>query len=87
MVLLDREMRKYRIAVEVDIEPSTPMVQASGNQIQRLLLNLLINARQAMPEGGTILVRLAPSKDDAFVELTVRDSGCGIAKEKLPKNL
>jgi signal transduction histidine kinase len=85
MVLLEREMRKYRVTVEVDIEPSTPKVQASGNQIQRLLLNLLINARQAMPEGGTILVRLAPSRDDGFVELTVRDSGCGIPKEKLPR--
>lgn len=85
MVLLEREMRKYRVAVETEIDPSTSAVHASGNQIQRLLLNLLINARQAMPEGGTILVRLLPSSEKGFVELTVRDSGCGIPKEKLPK--
>tara|TARA_R110002049_G_scaffold4601_5_gene32577 strand:- start:799238 stop:800020 length:783 start_codon:yes stop_codon:yes gene_type:complete len=85
MVLLEREMRKYRIAVETEIDPNAPAALASGNQIQRVILNLLINARQAMPEGGTILVRLASGSDKDFVELTVRDSGCGIPQEKLPK--
>ena len=55
------------------------MAMASGNQIQRVLLNLLINARQSMPEGGTILIRLAPS-ENGMVELAVRDSGSGIPR-------
>jgi signal transduction histidine kinase len=84
MVLLEREMQKYRIAVEVDIAAETPAVIASGNQIQRVLLNLLINARQAMPDGGTVLIRVAPSPDPGMVELIVRDSGHGIPKEVLP---
>ena len=83
LVLLEREMRKYRIAVETDLDPSTPQAMASGNQIQRVLLNLLINARQSMPEGGTIQIRLAPS-EDGMVEVAVRDSGSGIPKESLP---
>lgn len=85
LVLLEREMRKYRIAVETELEPGTPMVMASGNQIQRVLLNLLINARQSMAEGGTILLRLAPSSESGFVELIVRDNGSGIPREALPK--
>ena len=84
MVLLEREMRKYRVAVEIVVDPSTPDAMASGNQIQRVLLNLLINARQAMDEGGTILVRLRPSSEAGYVELTVRDSGAGIPRESLP---
>lgn len=84
LVLLEREMRKYRIAVETDIDANTPLVMASGNQIQRVLLNLLINARQAISESGTILIRLAPSSEDGMVELTVRDSGAGIPQESLP---
>lgn len=84
LVLLEREMRKYRVAIETDFDPSVPAVMASGNQIQRVLLNLLINARQAMPDGGTVLVRLARSSDEGFVELTVRDSGCGIDPASLP---
>ncbi|MGB7344354.1 MAG: ATP-binding protein [Pirellulaceae bacterium] len=84
MILLEREMRKYRVAVEIEVDPSTPNAMASGNQIQRVLLNLLINARQAMPDGGTILVRLTPSSESDFVELIVRDSGSGIPRDKLP---
>jgi signal transduction histidine kinase len=49
-----------------------------------VLLNLLINGRQSMPEGGTILIRLSPSSDGKFVELVVRDSGSGIPREALP---
>jgi signal transduction histidine kinase len=85
MFLLEREMRKYRVSVEMDIHPDTPSAMANGNQIQRVLLNLLINARQAMPDGGTILVRLRPALEKEFVELVVRDSGEGIPREKLPR--
>lgn len=85
LVLLEREMRKYRIAVETEFADNVPRAQASGNQIQRVLLNLLINARQAMPDGGTVLVRIAAGGEGRCVELTVRDSGTGIPADKLPK--
>ncbi len=81
--LLQREMRQYRIAVETNLQPA-PAAMANGNQIQRVLLNLLINARQAMPDGGTVTVTLEPSDDGHWVVLSVRDSGCGIENEKLP---
>ena len=84
MVLLEREMRKYRIAVEIQLDPDAPKVLASGNQIQRVLLNLLINGRQSMSEGGTILIRVHPTADGKYVELVVRDSGSGIPRETLP---
>ncbi len=84
LVLLEREMRKYRITVETEVDPSTPRALASGNQIQRVLLNLLINARQAMPEGGTIWIKLAPCDQGKLIELTVRDCGSGIPRETLP---
>ncbi len=84
LVLLEREMRKYHISVETDIDEATPAVTASGNQIQRVLLNLLINARQAMPEGGTVWIRLAKNSDEDMVELSVRDCGSGIDPKTLP---
>ncbi|MAI33324.1 MAG: ATP-binding protein [Rubripirellula sp.] len=85
LVLLEREMRKYRIAIETQLAPDVPKVMASGNQIQRVLLNLLINGRQSMPDGGTILIRLNLSSDGKFVELVIRDSGSGIPREALPQ--
>lgn len=85
LVLLERELNKYRISVEKDFDGDVAMVNASGNQIQRVLLNLLINARQAMHDGGAIIIKLRNSSEEpGFVELIVRDSGSGIPQETLP---
>jgi two-component system, NtrC family, sensor kinase len=84
LVLLERELTKYRIAVETQL-PDVPDVAAMGNQIQQVLLNLLINARQAMPDGGRLLIRLAHDPANDSVDLAIRDTGCGIPPEKLPR--
>ena len=84
LILLEREMTKYRIRLEKQFE-DVPEAMANGNQIQQVLLNLLINARQAMPEGGTILLKLSHDTDSEMVVMVVRDSGSGIPKDKLPR--
>ena len=84
LILLEREMTKYRIHLEKQFE-DVPEAMANGNQIQQVLLNLLINARQAMPEGGTILLKLSHDTDNEMVVMVVRDSGSGIPKDKLPR--
>jgi two-component system, NtrC family, sensor kinase len=47
-------------------------------------LNLMTNARQAMPQGGRMLIRVAPDPAAGTVDLTVRDTGSGIPADKLP---
>jgi signal transduction histidine kinase len=84
LLLLDREMTKYRIAVDRHIQPAPP-AWANGNQIQQVLLNLLVNARQAMPSGGQLTIRLGYDPATEMVELMVRDNGCGIAADQLPR--
>lgn len=84
LVLLEREMRKYRVQVELHVEPAPPAF-VCGNQIQQVLLNLLTNARQAMPSGGRIAIRVAPDPAAKTVDLTVRDTGNGIPTEQLPR--
>src|SRR5262245_58434529 len=61
LVLLEREMQKYRIQVVTQFEDAPPAL-ACGNEIQQVLLNLLTNARQAMPRGGQILIRVAADR-------------------------
>ena len=77
LLLLEREMNKYRVKVEKTYQ-EVPLAVANGNQIQQVLLNLLINARQAMPSGGHVYIRLANDPASGMVDLAVRDTGCGI---------
>jgi signal transduction histidine kinase len=84
LLLLEREMNKYRITVDKSLPP-VPEAYVNGNQIQQILLNLLINARQAMPGGGRVAVRLAYDAENDMVDLVVRDNGSGIPADKLPR--
>lgn len=84
LLLVEREMVKYRIKMDVQLEPAPPAL-VNANQIQQVLLNLLINARQAMQQGGQVTVRLSYDAAAQMVELMVRDTGSGIPADKLPK--
>ncbi len=84
LVLLERELTKYRVAVDKQFTTDKP-AQVIGNQIQQVLLNLLTNARQAMPNGGMVLIRVAEDSGAGTIDLTVRDTGTGIPAEELTK--
>jgi signal transduction histidine kinase len=84
LVLLERELQKYRVQVEFHAEPS-PWAMVCGNEIQQVLLNLVTNARQAMPRGGRLIIRIAHDPAAQTVDLTVRDTGNGIPPEILPR--
>src|SRR5271165_477885 len=61
-----------------------PNVSADANQISQTLMNLLLNAAQATPPGGTITVLAEEVRFADMVELRVRDTGCGIPADILP---
>ena len=84
LVLLERELNKYRISVERQFKP-VPEALVNGNQIQQVLLNLLINGRQAMIKGGLLTIALHYDQQKHAVHLMVRDTGAGIPSDKLPK--
>ena len=80
LVLLEREMTKYRVQVEREFAP-VPRVSANPGQLQQVLLNLLVNARQAMPQGGRLILRLAHDALLGSVDIMVRDTGCGMTPD------
>jgi len=84
LMLLEREMNKYRVVVDRQIA-EVPPAMVNANQIQQVLMNLLINARQAMPSGGHIVIRLSYDAASQTVDLMVRDTGSGIPADKLPR--
>ena len=75
-------MMKYRVQVEREVAP-VPRVSANPGQLQQVLLNLLVNARQAMPTGGRLILRLSHDEPAGFVDLMVRDTGCGMTPDVL----
>jgi len=84
LALLEREMQKYRIAIEAQLEPAPPALVSAG-EIQQVMLNLLTNARQAMPRGGRIIVRVSADHSAGTVDLMIRDTGGGIPTDRLPR--
>lgn len=83
--LIGREFQKHRILLETEIQPELPLVEGSTTQLQRVLVNLLVNARQATRPGGLVRIRLEHDALASEIVLQVRDSGTGIAPELLPK--
>jgi signal transduction histidine kinase len=76
--------KKQRVDLR-SLQPDTQVrVEADRDQLQQLLLNLVLNALDAMPDGGTVEIDLRPPRD-GHVELYVRDTGPGIAPHILPK--
>jgi signal transduction histidine kinase len=84
LLLMEKELQKYRIAVEKRFD-NVPPIMAIGNQLQRVLINMLVNARQAMPNGGTVYLQLHNDQENRSVVMSIRDTGQGIAAENLPK--
>src|SRR4029079_18718627 len=84
LTLVGGRARKHHVEVQF-LRPAAPSsVEVDGDQIQQLLLNLVLNALDAMPQGGSIEVDLRPPRD-GFIEIYVRDTGPGIASHILPK--
>ena len=74
-----------RRAIEVEKGISdTASVMGDPERLQQLLLNLLLNAADAMPDGGTLGLHLAPDAEDG-IELRVSDTGAGIRPRDLAR--
>ena len=66
------------------VPAEVPTITADANQISQILMNLLLNAAQATPPGGSITVMAQKVRFAEMVELLVRDTGCGIQADILP---
>ena len=81
LVLTEKDLQKHRISLHVDLAEPSPWVAVQAAQIQQVVLNLVLNARQAMQPGGSLLVQTGTEETMALV--AVRDTGCGIDPESL----
>ena len=81
--LLEVQLRRSRIDLEKNYAEELPKTFGNAGKLQQVFTNLILNARDAMPDGGKI--SLATRMTDDGVEITVTDNGEGIAPENLHK--
>jgi signal transduction histidine kinase len=82
VLLVNKDLARNKVRLEVQLL-GRPFARVNPAQIQQVLINLLINARQAMPEGGVVSLRLTADGTGRLAELSVIDHGIGIAPGNL----
>lgn len=81
--LAQRTIPGGRLEIFEDVQPGLSALQCDLDQMKQVLLNLVINAVQAMPEGGR--VRLAMHQDESRVTIDVEDEGSGVSQENVER--
>ncbi|MEE9523693.1 MAG: PAS domain S-box protein, partial [Thermodesulfovibrionales bacterium] len=97
ILMLSRIVTK-NVSIRTDLNHMIPPVVGDANQIEQILMNLIINARDAMPQGGEVIistdaVELSPDdikfaseiRKGMFIKLSVSDSGTGIDKKHIDR--
>jgi signal transduction histidine kinase len=83
LTLVGGDPKQSKVQYHVSASPDLPPVRADRNYLKQLLLNLVLNSVQAMPEGGMLTIEADANDHSLF--LTIADSGTGIRPEDLPK--
>lgn len=84
VLLLQRQAVFHNITIERRFDRTAPSVLIDSGQLQEALTNLLVNAVDAMEDGGTVTVETAARADAGDVLIHVADTGCGIPERNLP---
>ena len=84
LVLVEKDLMMHRVRLQTNF-PDHPVCVLNVVQIQQVLLNLIVNARQAMENGGMLTVSVRSNAESRMAEISVRDTGSGIPAEKLRK--
>ncbi|MEC4678566.1 MAG: ATP-binding protein [Nitrospirota bacterium] len=79
VVIVDHQLTINKVKIEKQISENLPTIAGNANQLQQVLMNLMINAQQAMPEGGTVSLKTWLDGDQ--VQVCVRDTGPGMPPE------
>jgi len=82
MALLEHQFKTARIQVRSNLAPALAPIQGNSGRLQQVFLNLFLNAKDAMPDGGTLNVT---TTNGDFVGARVSDTGSGIAPEHIQR--
>jgi two-component system NtrC family sensor kinase len=83
LILHEKQLREHSIRISTSFADDPGVVFASKNQLRQVFLNMVSNARDAMPEGGTLSVGTRTDGETIFIEIS--DTGVGIKEDHLDK--
>ena len=83
--VLDLQFQKQKCTLERYFDQRLPLITVDGNKVRQVLMNLLINACQAMPGGGRLAVGTAQVATEKGLTITIADSGQGITRDNIAK--
>lgn len=84
LLFLNYKLQKARVDVATALHPKIPEIELDPGQIQQVLLNLMVNAMEAMKEGGSLAIKTRMARDRGVgpcVRITITDNGDGIQRE------
>jgi two-component system NtrC family sensor kinase len=84
LTLVQHQAMFHSVKIETRFDPDLPPILCDANQLQQVFLNLLINAAEAMPEGGSITIRAQQESPESVI-LEFQDTGVGIPQEFIDK--
>jgi PAS domain S-box-containing protein len=87
LILVEKKMKQARVEVARDFDAQLPKIRARADQLRQVFLNLLLNAQQAMEQGGRITVRTSVYEQalQPTVSVQISDTGRGIAEADLAR--
>ena len=79
LLVMEKQMKESNIQIETFFDPDIQEVMASTNQMRQVMLNILKNAKEAMPKGGVLTVKTG--REDNKVLIQIQDTGTGIPED------
>ncbi len=85
LALLRSQILVHRVIVNKHLDRTLPQIMIDGNKIEQVFTNIILNAIDAMPDGGSLGITTRISGDGQYVEVVFSDTGCGIPPEQMGK--
>ena len=84
LIRVEKDLQMNRVRLQTDIL-GNPVCDVNVSHLQQVLMNMIVNARQAMADGGMLFLTVRVSEDGTMGEIVIRDTGAGIAADDMRK--
>jgi two-component system NtrC family sensor kinase len=85
LAIIESQASFHNITINKNLDDNIPKIWVDINQIKQVFMNIILNAAEAMPEGGSLNISTSITSHNGTVNIGFVDTGCGISKDNLSK--